>query len=702
MNKPLHSEIRDLKENIEGDVYTDMSHKIMYATDASAYREMPTAVVIPKNVADIKKIICFANETGIPIIPRGAGTSLAGQVVGSGIIIDMSIHFTEILELNVDEKWVVVQPGVILNQLNRYLKPFGLFFGPETSTASRCTLGGMLGNNSCGLHSVIYGSTREHTLEAHAVLSDGTEVVFKSLTNEEFEEKCCGNTLENSLYRKTKEILSNPENQSEIRKEYPDMSLPRRNTGYAIDVLLESQPFTKETENINLCKLLAGSEGTLAFTTSIKLNLVNAPPKEKAVICAHFNTMDEALKANIIALKHSPGAVELMDDQILKLTEGNLLQQKNRFFLKGNPGAILIIEFARESREEILKIAENLEADLRAVNLGTHFPIVFGQEKISMVWALRQSALGVLSNMPGDAKPVSVIEDTAVSPSRLPDYISEFKEILKEHNLSCIFHAHVGSGEIHLRPVLNLKDQNDVERFREIASDTARLVKKYKGSLSGEHGDGRLRGEFIPLMIGEKNYQLLKAIKQTWDPENIFNPGKIIDTPRMNSHLRYKPGQKTREIDTVFDFSDNQGMIRSIEKCNGSGDCKNTSLTGSTLCPSYHATLDEKNTTRARANLLREFLTNSNKPNLFDQKEIHEVLAECLSCKACKSECPSSVDMAKLKAEFTQHYYDIHGPGLRNRLVANINLINRLGSLFPSLFNYLNTNKLISTLIKKI
>ncbi len=692
----------ELGRSLSGNLFTDRSHQLMYATDGSAYREIPAAVVVPETIEDIRQTILFARQNGTSIIPRGAGTSLAGQVVGPGIVIDASKHFCDIIELNTEEKWVRVQPGVILNQLNTYLEPHGLFFAPEAATASRCTIGGMLGNNSCGLHSVIYGSTREHVLAVRAILSDGSDTEFKELSQTEFEKKCEEDSLEGRIYQKVNEILINPENRKRIQTSFPDATLPRRNTGYALDVMSEGRPFSEEGQPFNFCKLLAGSEGTLAFATEIKLNLIPLPPKEKGILCAHFKTLEEALQANIIALSHQPGAVELMDGEIVKLTEGNILQRKNRFFIKGEPGAILMIEFARENRDEIRELADRVEADLRDAGLGYHYPLVFGKEDISRVWTVRKSALGLLSNLPGDAKPVSVIEDTSVHPSVLPDYIADIKKILDKFGLSCVFHAHAGSGEIHIRPVLNLKQGKDVALFREVASETARLVKKYNGSLSGEHGDGRLRGEFIPLIIGEKNYQLLKAIKQVWDPDGVFNPGKIVDTPQMNTSLRFVPDKPTKEIDSIFDFTASLGLIRAIEKCNGAGDCKATVDTGNGMCPSYQATLDESMTTRARANLLREFLNGSEKMNPFDYRELYDILDQCLSCKSCKSECPSNVDMARIKAEFLQHYHDANPAGLRNLLIAQTTLLFRIGSLFPAVYNAINNNRITGGLIRKM
>lgn len=667
-------------------LHTDILHRTLYATDASAYREIPEAVSYPASTDDLKALIRYAHAKKTALIPRTAGTSLAGQVVGKGIVVDLSRHFTRILELNTAERWVRVQPGVILDELNKFLAPHGLFFGPETSTSNRCMMGGMVGNNSCGAHSILYGSTRDHLLAVKVLLSDGSEVELKALTTEEFRMKCEGTALENRIYRHLRELLSDATNQKEIRSQFPDPALHRRNTGYAIDLLLETDPFTGNGIPFNLCKLLAGSEGTLAITTEIKLNLVPLPPAEKGVVAIHFNRLEQVFAANLIALKYQPGAVELMDHTILELTKGNLAQQKNRAFIQGDPAALLIVEFARHSREEIRRLADAMEQEMRAAGFGYHFPLIFGSE-INKIWNLRKSGLGVLSNMVGDAKPVSLIEDTAVPVKSMEAYITDFRQLIQKYQLDCVYHAHIGSGELHLRPVLNLKNKAHVELFRTIGREVALLVKKYRGSLSGEHGDGRLRGEFIPLMIGDHNYRLLEAIKQCWDPQGIFNPGKITATPPMNSQLRYTPGEAVREITSYFDFSADQGIVRATEKCNGSGDCRKTEITGGLMCPSYMATRDEKDTTRARANILREYLTRSTKKNPFDHEEIRRVMELCLSCKGCRAECPSNVDITRLKAEFQQQYYDARGVPLRTWLVGSIARLYRLGSLLPGLFN---------------
>ena len=696
----MKEKLKKLAGQLDGELFYDKTMRTLYATDASAYRELPLAVAIPKTLDDIRALISFANTEHTSLIPRTAGTSLAGQVVGSGIVVDVSKHFNHILELNKNEKWVRVQPGVIRDELNLFLKPHGLFFGPETSTANRAMIGGMVGNNSCGSNSVVYRSTREHLLEVNAILSDGSDATFSTLSTDEFHTKCELNTLEGKIYNSVRSMLSNYDNQLEINKEFPKKSVERRNTGYAIDLLVETAPFQAGGPDFNFCSLIAGSEGTLAFITEIKLNVVPTPPKETGLLCVHFNTIDESLRANLIGLKYRPSASELIDHYILECTKGNIEQSKNRFFVQGDPGAILVIEFVRETKEEILEITKQVEAEMRAANLGYHFPVLFGDDT-KKIWTLRKAGLGLLSNLPGDEKAVPVIEDTAVDVEDLPAYIREFNDILKKHGLYSVHYAHAGSGEIHLRPIINLKTKEGNQLFRTIAEEVATLVKKYKGSLSGEHGDGRLRGEFIRQMVGDKNYELLKDIKRAWDPNNIFNPNKIVDTPPMNTMLRYEPGQFTPEFNTIFRFHQ-QDILQHAEQCNGSGDCRKTHLSGGTMCPSYMATRNEKDTTRARANILREFLTHSSKTNRYDHKEIYEVMSLCLSCKACKSECPSNVDMAKLKAEFLQHYYDANGVPFRSRLIANFTASAKLGSIAPHLYNSVMNNKLTGSLVKGI
>ena len=691
-NKKQSNLFKQLAQEMQGQFLWDISTRLQYATDASAYREIPDAIALPKTKQDLKRLIEFATKNKMPLIPRAAGTSLAGQVVGKGIVVDISRYWGKIIELNTNENWVIVEPGVILDELNQYLKPHGLFFAPETSTSNRCMIGGMVGNNSCGSHSLIYGSTREHTISIKMMLDDGIEYEFGPLSKNEFCNKLLLKSREGYIYQQINSLLWNKENAKEIESQYPHKSIKRRNTGYAIDLLLENEMFSASEQPFNFCKLIAGSEGTLGFITEVKLNLIPLPPSEKALVCVHLAKREEAFKANLIALKYKPGAVEMMDNVILECTKGNIEQNRNRFFIIGDPGAILIIEFARNSKQEIESIALDMQKEMSDAGFGYHFPIIWNEET-AKVWALRKAGLGVLSNIKGDAKPVSLVEDTAICVEDLPDYMNEFAGIMATHKLDCVYHAHIGSGELHLRPILNLKNESDVKLFRTLAFEVAHLVKKYKGSMSGEHGDGRLRGELIPILLGEKVYQLIREIKVTWDPNNIFNPNKIVDTPPNNTHLRYTAGRKEPEIETIFDFSKTGGILRAIEKCNGSGDCRKTEKAGGTMCPSYMATRNEANTTRARANILREFITTSSKGNPFNHQEIYDILDLCLSCKGCKSECPSSVDMAKLKAEFLHQWYKKHNIPLRSRAIANITQLYRIGMLMPTITNFVLSNK---------
>jgi FAD/FMN-containing dehydrogenase/Fe-S oxidoreductase len=688
-----------LAGNLEGDLKHDLLTTIIYSTDASVYREQPLAVVWPRGASDIRKVLAFASKENIGVTMRAGGTSLAGQVVSSGIIVDVSRYMNRILEINREERWVRAEPGVVLDELNMALKDYGLFFGPETSTSNRCNIGGMVGNNACGSHSIVYGSTREHTLELKTLLSDGSEAVFGPVDKTAFQIKCTQEDLEGAIYRNIRRILEDKENCRNILEGYPDPEIHRRNTGYALDLLLDSDIFRISSHRrFNICNLLAGSEGTLAVTTEIKLNLVPLPPSYKALVCVHLEKRNEAFKANLIALKHKPSAVEMMDNRILELTEGNLSQRANRFFLEGKPGAILIVELVRDSQEEIEKSASALINDLKSAGYGFSYPVIRGKD-IPKVWDLRKAGLGILANMKGDPKPVAVIEDTAVNAAQLPDYMEDIEKMLSKYNKEAVFHAHIGSGELHLRPILNLKNPDDVQLFRTIGLETAKLVRKYRGSLSGEHGDGRLRGEFISIILGDHNYKLLKDIKKTWDPQSILNPGKITDTPAMNSSLRYVPGRAIPEIATFFDFTSTGGIIRAAEKCNGSADCRKSVRIGGVMCPSFMATGDEDKTTRARANVLREFLNGEGDP--WNHNEIHEILDLCLGCKGCKSECPSGVDIAKMKSEFLQHWYDKHGIPVRTLLIGYIASLNRLGSLIPSVFNFAVTNRFSSLLIKR-
>ena len=781
-------------------IYTDPLHRIAYATDASAYREIPQGVTFPENEQDIVYLIETARERQTHLIPRAGGTSIAGQVVGSGIVVDISKNFKKILEINTEQRWARVQPGVVLDELNLALEPYGLFFSPETSTSNRCCIGGMFGNNSCGSHSLVYGSTRHHVLEARGVLCDGSIEVFKTYTIKELEERfgphfwennhLChseqghggmesidgcfpNNTLIQNIYSQLIRWALNENTVHLIEENYPDKSLRRRSCGYAIDEVIEdllnsAKPLEERT--INLCKVLAGSEGTLAFITEIKVDLDHLPPKEKMVVCAHCDTLQKSFLGNLVALKFNPSAVELMDRNILELSKQNVEQQKNRFFVQGDPAAILIIELRGETREEIDALADKLEHALihNDEYLVYACSRVYGSE-ISKVWSLRKAGLGLLTGMKGDAKPIGVIEDTAVAPEKLPDYMADFAKMLENLGLSCVYHAHISTGELHLRPIINIKEAEGKRKFREVAYQTALLVKKYKGSLSGEHGDGRLRGEFIQLLYGDQVYTLMQNLKKCWDPLQIFNLHKIVDTLPMDSMLRFDVDQQyaiEKELckekkdgpstlrwasgtagsgtyynwKAAFDECKVEGatgaknqlhaLMCSIEQCNGAGDCRKSNLIGGTLCPAFKVSGDETKATRARANVLREILTRGwgseafNVTNCVSQfgtntssncetqfvtmksilksKELAEVLDSCLACKGCRSECPSNVDMTRLRSEILQQKYDVNGMPLRSFAVSWMATVEKLGHIVWPIYNLFASWKFSSNIIKRI
>lgn len=696
------STLLSLSESLSGDLFFDASNvehqtmRLAYSTDASVYQELPLAVCIPHDINDLQKLIQYAKQHHTTLIPRTAGTSLAGQVVGSGIVVDVSRYFNQILEVNVEEQWARVQPGVIRDDLNAYLHSYGLMFGPETSTASRAMIGGMIGNNSSGLHSIVWGDTRENLLAAQVLLDDANLVEFKELTDAEFFGKLALKTREGEIYREINGILTDKANRDAIVAGYPKSEITRRNTGYALDSLLDnSQPF-------NFCRLLAGSEGTIGIITEAKIKLMPLPPKEIGLLCVHFNDMVECMRGNALALKYHPEASELVDKYILDFTVGHPTYQYNRFFIEGDPQALLIVEFRADSIEEIERKAEALKIALQTAQLGYAYPLITGSAQCNLVWDVRKAGLGLIRNLPGDNQPVNLIEDCAVSPEDLPDYVADIQKLLAEEQVHASYYAHAGAGELHIEPFINLKSVEGRRQFRSILEKTTDLVLKYNGSLSGEHGDGRLRGEFIGKVLGEQVYQLLLQVKQAFDPHRIFNAKKIVDTPPMDTHLRYDQVRDGKDINTYFDFTQNESILRLAEKCSGSGDCRKTEITGGTMCPSFMATRDEKDTTRARANMLRQFLTSSNKENRFDHEELKEVMDLCLSCKGCKTECPSSVDIAKMKAEFLQHYYDANGASFRSKLIANFTQSQKLGSYVAPIYNFFATNQITSGIIKSV
>ncbi|WP_289062635.1 FAD-binding and (Fe-S)-binding domain-containing protein [uncultured Zobellia sp.] len=697
MNKNL---LQELANSLQGRVLSDSLTKTLYATDASVYRKIPTAVAFPETTKDLQTLVHFANQHKVGLIPRTAGTSLAGQVVGEGIVVDTSKHFTKIVSLDEKNKQVTVQPGVIRDELNQYLLPFGLFFGPNTSTANRCMVGGMVGNNSSGTTSIKYGITREKIVSLKTILSDGSEVEFKALTTGEFEEKRSLNTLEGTIYREIYKELSPKEVQERIFNEFPKPEIHRRNTGYAVDELLNTNVFGGTDEKINVCKLLSGSEGTLAFTTEITFQLDELPPKLSAMVVTHYKSLEDCLSDVAPVMEHDLHLCEMMDKVILDCTKNNREQLKNRFFVEGDPAALLMLEVKAHTEEDLQRQINELLGTVKASGLSYSEAVLRGND-VNKAVVLRKAGLGLLGNMVGDRKAVACIEDTAVAVADLKDFIGEFTQIMDRYKQSAVYYAHAGAGELHLRPILNLKKKDDVVMFRDITTDVAHLTKKYKGSFSGEHGDGIVRAEFIPIMIGEENYQLLRRVKSFFDPEGIFNPGKIVDAYPMDESLRYEVDRHEPEIKTLLDFSDSEGILKATEKCNGGGDCRKTEQAAGAMCPSFHATRDEQHTTRGRANALREYLTTGQKKNKFDQKELKEVFDLCLSCKACATECPSNVDVATLKAEFLYQYQEANGYPMRSKLFAYNTKLNKLGSKVPGLTNAVYDSKFLGGLLKK-
>jgi FAD/FMN-containing dehydrogenase/Fe-S oxidoreductase len=699
----LHA-LRGLAANIEGELRTDSLHRIVYATDASAYQELPLGVVIPADVDDLGKIVRHAARHHLPLIMRGAGTSLAGQVVGRGLVVDLH-RLDQILEFSAAGHWVRVQPGVIRNRLNDWLAPHGLLFGPETSTANRAMIGGMIGNNSCGMHSLVWGSTRDHLLACKAILADGSEAEFGALSPDAFHRKRELPTLEGRIYRLLYEKLSDPDLQRSIVDEFPKPSIRRRNTGYAVDLLLRSNVFTPGGPDFNMCALLAGSEGTLGVVTEATLNLVPGLPPAVGCVAMHFNDGIESLRATLVALGYKPTACELFGDfhvrQVVennKVNDHNIIARNSRW-IEGSPRTIVVVEFSEATQRDVEAKAEAMVAEMKRRNLGYAWPLYVGDD-VERIWTLRRAIGGINNSRPGDVKYFDLIEDCAVDVQDQPEYVRQLEDKLQAAGVQFTQSAHVGDGELHTIVFLNPKTSEGKRLYRWLLETVSALVKTFRGSLSGEHGDGRMRAEFLRKMIGERNYELCCTLKATFDPDGILNPNKIVHALPCDASLRYAPEKETPELATYFNWDRDLGLVRAVERCNGMAECKK--LGEGTMCPSFRATREEKDTPRARANILREYLTNSRKPNRFDQAEIQEVLDLCLGCKACKSECSAGVDIAKAKAEFLQHYHDAHRPRLRTYLIAHFARVMRMASVVAPIFNAISGNELLARPFKRL
>jgi FAD/FMN-containing dehydrogenase/Fe-S oxidoreductase len=666
---------RALREQTTAEVRFDGVSRALYATDASVYKLRPLGVVLPRTREDLVEIVRICAKAGCPLTLRGGGTSQCGQAIGTGLVVDTSKYLNAVLEVNVAERWARVEPGIVLDELNAQLRAHGLRFAPDVSTASRATVGGMMANNSSGARSVYYGKTIDHVIEQEVVLSDGSLARFGPLTPDALEAACAGDTLEARCYRTVRELART--HADEVERRYPKVL--RRVMGYNLD------EFTRGDRPFNLAKLLVGSEGTLGVVLAAKVNLVPLP-KAKAVLAIQFTALLEALGATPLILTHGPSAVEVMDGFILDYTKQSAaLTAMRDSFIEGNPGALLCVEFYADESAQLPPRLQALEADLRAHGLGYRYFHALDLPAQARVWGLREAALGLSMAMKEDAKSLSFVEDTAVPPERLRDYIERFLAVVRAHGTTAGVYAHASVGCLHVRPVVNLKTEEGVQRFEALANDVADLVLEFGGALSGEHGDGLVRSPFMRKMFGPVIYDAFRTVKQTFDPAGLFNPGKIVDAGPMTRNLRFGAGYVTPRPETVFDYDEYGGFGGAVEMCSGVGACRKT-LEG-TMCPSYMATHDEQHTTRGRANVLRLAMAGQLGEAGLDDHGVYETLDLCLECRACKAECPVGVDMARYKSEFLFGYWQRHGTSLEARALGNARSLARLGSAFAPLSN---------------
>jgi len=662
----------------------------LYANDASMYEELPEAVAFPTCEADIRDLVQLARSRKIAITARAAGTSLAGQTTGGGVVMDTGRHMTRILRLDADAGYATVQPGVIRDSLNRAAAAHGLQFGPDTSTTNRCMLGGMIGNNSAGSFSLKHRTTREHVSRMRVVLSDGQVVDFEPLSETRLILKTELDTLEGQIYRQMTALLK--EHASLIREHAPHPDVIRRNTGYALDRLLEMTPFTPGGRPFNLCELLCGSEGTLAMTVEADVRLVPLP-KHTILLVPHFETVDASMEATVLAVGMGPAAVELVDRIVLDATRNNAEQARNRFFLQGDPGAILAIQFEGDDLAEIRAKAEACQTLMLGDGHATAAPILTDAGEMNRVWELRKAGLGLLMGVWAETKTPEFMEDTAVRVADLPAYIRDIEALCARYGVRCVYYAHASVGELHLRPELNMTVPEGLDTMKAMAVDVADIVKGYRGSLSGEHGDGRVRAPFLERFYGREMIAVFERVKEIWDPQGIFNPGKIVFPKPMDADLRFYPGENPPAVETVFQWRDEAGgFMETLNRCNGAGVCRKLAASGGTMCPSYMATGEEKDSTRGRANLFRQLFRGEG-PEAFTSPELKEGLALCLSCKACKTECPANVDMARMKAEFLHGWHQRKGSTLSERFFAFPERLYPLAALMPRLVNAFNMSR---------
>jgi FAD/FMN-containing dehydrogenase/Fe-S oxidoreductase len=670
---------RHLRRHIEGEVRFDVASRHLYSTDASIYRIEPLGVVIPRTVADIAAVVQIAGEMRIPITARGGGTSLSGQSIGPGIVVDCSKYLNEILDLDAANRVVRIRPGVVLDQLNAAAAKHGLQFGPEVSTASRANLGGMMGNNSAGSRSIIYGKTIDHVRRLGVILADGAQTEFGPVTPDEWDRRAQLRTSEGTIYRQVRRIAR--DNAAEIRRRYP--RILRRVSGYNLDVFADATP---PSPALGVHQLVVGSEGTLAFVTEAELNLVPLP-RARGLLVPHFDSLSAAMDAVGPCLEFQPSAVELLDQLLLELTRENLALRDTVAQLSGCPAAILMVEFSGDDPGDIRDRVERLRKRLTGLSGVTALVPALERGPCDRLWSLRRASMPLLYGIRGDRKPVTFVEDTAVAPSRLPEFVARFREVLHRHGTDGAFYGHASVGCLHIRPLLNLKDRAEVARMRQITQEITDLVLEFGGALSGEHGDGLARSEWNRKMFGPTLYEAFRQVKHAFDPTGLLNPGKVVDAAPMTANLRFGNGYAPKEPATLFDYSRQEGFVRSIELCNGNGACRK--LQGGTMCPSFRATRDEKDSTRGRANILRLALAGDKPLQELRSRGAYDVLDLCLMCKACKAECPSNVDVAKLKAEFLHLYYQSRPRPLGHYLIAGVHRFQPWGARFAPFVNWL-------------
>jgi FAD/FMN-containing dehydrogenase/Fe-S oxidoreductase len=671
---------RALRASMAGEVRFDDVSRTLYSTDASVYQITPLGVVVPRSREDIVNTVRLCYEFRCPLTLRGGGTSQAGQAVGSGLVLDTSKYVNRLLEVDPVRRIARVEPGIVLDELNAHLRPHGLRFAPDISTASRATLGGMMANNSAGARSVLYGITLHHVLEQHVVFSDGTLGYLRDLSARELDDACAGDSLHAQACATVRRLAA--ECAPEIEQRYP--KLLRRVGGYNLNEFADpSRPF-------NLARMIVGSEGTLAVVLEATVRLVPLPTA-KAVMAIEFAHLLEALEATPLILRHRPSAVEVMDKFILDYTKQNAeLERRRRSFIEGDPGALLCVEFYDEDAANLPPRLDALERELRAAGYGYRHYHAIDAAAQARIWSLREAGLGLSMAMKDDNKSLSFVEDTAVAPERLRDFIARFLDIVRQHGTSAGVYAHASVGCLHVRPVVNLKTAEGVAKFESIAAAIADLVLEFGGALSGEHGDGLVRSPFMRKMYGPVLYEAFREIKRTFDPRGILNPGKIVDAPPLTANLRYGPGYRTTIPPTYFDYSPWGGMTGAVEMCSGLGACRKT-LDG-TMCPSYMVTREEAHSTRGRANTLRLVMAGRLAESGLGDEGVREVLDLCLECRACKAECPVGVDVARFKSEFLANYWARHGTPLRARALGSVHRLSAWASRAPALANALAGN----------